>query len=86
MLDNSVLISLQTLAAGAGSSQIHDRLSALPLWLSLQCLGYKGIVAKLKHAADLVSVWSFFLEVLCSTSIRDGLRLASTGYKVSLDV
>ena len=44
-----------SLAAGLCSSQVQERLCCLPLWLSLQCLGYDGIVQKLKHAADLVS-------------------------------
>ncbi|XP_033630500.1 putative pyridoxal-dependent decarboxylase domain-containing protein 2 [Asterias rubens] len=60
-----------TLAAGVGSSQIHDRLSALPLWLSLQCLGYKGIVAKLKHAAELSQHMQQRLNSLGSINISE---------------
>nr|XP_057905638.1 pyridoxal-dependent decarboxylase domain-containing protein 1 [Doryrhamphus excisus]XP_057905639.1 pyridoxal-dependent decarboxylase domain-containing protein 1 [Doryrhamphus excisus] len=42
-----------SLAAGLTSSQPVEKIRALPLWLSLQYLGYSGIVQKIRHATDL---------------------------------
>ncbi|XP_077979735.1 putative pyridoxal-dependent decarboxylase domain-containing protein 2 isoform X2 [Glandiceps talaboti] len=42
-----------SLAAGLCSTQIHEKLSALPLWVTLQFMGHKGVIKKVKHAADL---------------------------------
>lgn len=49
--------SSQSLAAGLTSSQPVAKLRALPLWLSLQCLGHNGIVQKIKHATLLVCIF-----------------------------
>ncbi|XP_006811830.2 putative pyridoxal-dependent decarboxylase domain-containing protein 2 [Saccoglossus kowalevskii] len=42
-----------SLAAGLCSSQLHEKLSALPLWVTLQSMGHKGVIKKVKLAADL---------------------------------
>ncbi|XP_061702335.1 pyridoxal-dependent decarboxylase domain-containing protein 1 isoform X2 [Syngnathoides biaculeatus] len=42
-----------SLAAGLTSSQPVEKLRALPLWLSLQYLGYNGIIQKIRHATML---------------------------------
>ncbi|KAM4698566.1 pyridoxal-dependent decarboxylase domain-containing protein 1 [Rhinophrynus dorsalis] len=42
-----------SLAAGLTSSQPVEKLRALPLWLSLQYLGHKGIIERIKHASQL---------------------------------
>ncbi|XP_038067512.1 putative pyridoxal-dependent decarboxylase domain-containing protein 2 isoform X1 [Patiria miniata] len=61
-----------SLAAGVGPSQLHDRLSALPLWLSLQSLGHNGVVAKLKYAADLSQHMQQRLNSLGSINLSPG--------------
>uniref|UniRef100_A0A8C2BPS4 Pyridoxal-dependent decarboxylase domain-containing protein 1 n=1 Tax=Cyprinus carpio TaxID=7962 RepID=A0A8C2BPS4_CYPCA len=45
-----------SLAAGLTSSQPVEKLRALPLWLSLQYLGHDGILQRIKHASQLVTL------------------------------
>ncbi|XP_030840725.1 putative pyridoxal-dependent decarboxylase domain-containing protein 2 isoform X1 [Strongylocentrotus purpuratus] len=60
-----------SLAAGLCSSQPLERLGALPLWLSLQCMGHDGIVSKLHHAAELSQQMSQRLNSLGAINLAD---------------
>ncbi|KAK2816803.1 hypothetical protein Q5P01_024994 [Channa striata] len=64
-----------SLAAGLTSSQPVEKLRALPLWLSLQYLGYSGIVQKIKHATALSKQLLQKLKSLTfiKTSVEDEL-------------
>uniref|UniRef100_A0A8C9T399 Pyridoxal-dependent decarboxylase domain-containing protein 1 n=1 Tax=Scleropages formosus TaxID=113540 RepID=A0A8C9T399_SCLFO len=51
------------LATGLASTQVAEKLRALPLWMSLQNLGHDRIVKRIKHALRLVSSLSVEDEV-----------------------
>ncbi|XP_054615052.1 pyridoxal-dependent decarboxylase domain-containing protein 1 isoform X1 [Dunckerocampus dactyliophorus] len=65
-----------SLAAGLTSSQPVEKMRALPLWLSLQYLGYTGIVQKIRHATDLSHQLLLKLNSVTSikTSVEDELN------------
>ncbi|XP_061829806.1 pyridoxal-dependent decarboxylase domain-containing protein 1 [Nerophis lumbriciformis] len=56
------------LAAGLTSSQPVEKMRALPLWLSLQYLGFYGIVEKIRHATELSQ--QLLLKLNSVTSVR----------------
>ncbi|XP_070579429.1 putative pyridoxal-dependent decarboxylase domain-containing protein 2 isoform X3 [Ptychodera flava] len=63
-----------SLAAGLSSSQVHEKLSALPLWVTLQFMGQKGIVKKVKHAADLSLQMAQRLNTLSTIHLNDSSK------------
>ncbi|XP_061605781.1 pyridoxal-dependent decarboxylase domain-containing protein 1 isoform X2 [Phyllopteryx taeniolatus] len=65
-----------SLAAGLTSSQPVEKLRALPLWLSLQYLGYSGIIQKIRHATTLSQQLLHNLKSVSAikTSVEDELN------------
>ncbi|XP_068192889.1 pyridoxal-dependent decarboxylase domain-containing protein 1 isoform X2 [Antennarius striatus] len=77
-----------SLAAGLTSSQPASKLRALPLWLSLQCLGHNGIVQKIRHAAALSQQLLQKLKTVASikTSVEDEFSSPVVLFKFSQEI